>query len=136
MESLIDGDREVITADVVVYATGYRADDPLWLLGGGLTEACGRDLEGRLDVRRDYRVDTGSLADGTPVAVGIYVQGPTEHTHGISSTLLSNVAVRSGEIAGSIAGEQPVPPPAGTGDPGTGDAGSAPAAAGVTRTAL
>ncbi|TCK22554.1 lysine N(6)-hydroxylase/L-ornithine N(5)-oxygenase family protein [Pseudonocardia endophytica] len=102
VESLIDGEREVITADVVVYATGYRAGDPLWLLGGDLAEACNRDVEGRLDVRRDYRVGTDALADGTPVTVGIYVQGPTEHTHGISSTLLSNVAVRSGEIASSI----------------------------------
>ncbi|MET0187509.1 MAG: SidA/IucD/PvdA family monooxygenase [Pseudonocardia sediminis] len=102
VESLIDGEREVITADVVVYATGYRAGDPLWLLGGGLPEACGRDVAGRLDVRRDYRVGTDALADGTPVTAGIYLQGPTEHTHGISSTLLSNVAVRSGEIAGSI----------------------------------
>ncbi|MEU8074781.1 hypothetical protein AB0B31_04970 [Catellatospora citrea] len=33
---------------------------------------------------------------------GIYVQGPTEHTHGISSTLLSNTAVRAGEIARSL----------------------------------
>ncbi|MDN5914946.1 MAG: lysine N(6)-hydroxylase/L-ornithine N(5)-oxygenase family protein [Pseudonocardia sp.] len=102
VESLIDGGREVITADVVVYATGYRASDPLWLLGGGLSEACGRDVAGRLDIRRDYRVGTDSLADGTPVTAGIYLQGPTEHTHGISSTLLSNLAVRSGEIAGSI----------------------------------
>lgn len=110
VESLIDGEREVITADVVVYATGYRAGDPLWLLGGGLSEACGRDVAGRLDVRRDYRVGTDSLADGTVVTAGIYLQGPTEHTHGISSTLLSNVAVRSGEIASSIvSGEDSAP---------------------------
>ena len=115
VESLIDGQREVITADVVVYATGYRAVDPLWLLGADLAEACGRDVAGRLDVRRDYRVGTGALSDGTPVTAGIYVQGPTEHTHGISSTLLSNVAVRSGEIAESIVAGGPIEqePPAG-----------------------
>lgn len=114
VESLIDGSREVITVDVVVYATGYRCDDPVWLLGGGLPEACNRDAGGRLDVRRDYRVGTTELADGTPVTAGIYVQGPTEHTHGISSTLLSNVAVRSGEIASSITGDEPPHPPAGS----------------------
>ncbi|MDQ4116416.1 MAG: lysine N(6)-hydroxylase/L-ornithine N(5)-oxygenase family protein [Actinomycetota bacterium] len=113
VESLIDGSRQVITADVVVYATGYRSDDPVWLLGGGLPEACNRDSGGRLDVRRDYRVEAAALADGTPVTAGIYVQGPTEHTHGISSTLLSNVAVRSGEIARSIAGVKTASPPAG-----------------------
>ncbi len=113
VESLIDGEREVITADLVVYATGYRPGDPVWLLGGGLPEACSRDVSGRLDVRRDYRVGMGELADGTPVTAGIYVQGPTEHTHGISSTLLSNVAVRAGEIADAIAGDGVPEPPAG-----------------------
>ncbi|MEU6697817.1 SidA/IucD/PvdA family monooxygenase [Pseudonocardia sp. NPDC046786] len=102
VESLIDGSREVITADAVVYATGYRATDPLELLGGGLPAACLRDPAGRPDVRRDYRIGTAGLADGTPVRAGIYVQGPTEHTHGITSTLLSNIAVRSGEIVGSL----------------------------------
>ncbi|MFP5022124.1 lysine N(6)-hydroxylase/L-ornithine N(5)-oxygenase family protein [Pseudonocardia phyllosphaerae] len=134
VESLIDGQREVITADVVVYATGYQPGDPLWLLGGGLPEACGRDVAGRLDVRRDYRVGTHTLADGTPVTAGIYVQGPTEHTHGISSTLLSNVAVRSGEIARSIAGTPVTTEPAGApaadpaGTPGADPAGTAAAA--------
>ncbi|MFP5020243.1 lysine N(6)-hydroxylase/L-ornithine N(5)-oxygenase family protein [Pseudonocardia phyllosphaerae] len=102
VESLIDGSREVITADAVVYATGYHPKDPLSLLGGGLPEACGRDSEGRLDIRRDYRIGTTAMADGTPVTAGLYVQGPTEHTHGITSTLLSNIAVRSGEVVSSI----------------------------------
>ncbi|ALL76430.1 MULTISPECIES: SidA/IucD/PvdA family monooxygenase [unclassified Pseudonocardia] len=104
VESLIDGSREVIAADAVVYATGYQATDPLWLLGGGLPGACGRDGSGRLDVRRDYKVGTTELADGTAVRAGIYLQGPTEHTHGITSTLLSNIAVRSGEVVASLAG--------------------------------
>jgi len=46
------------------------------------------------------------IADVTPSASGsdaaIYVQGGTEHTHGISSSLLSNVAVRTGEIVESM----------------------------------
>ncbi|MEQ3552963.1 SidA/IucD/PvdA family monooxygenase [Pseudonocardia nematodicida] len=107
VESLLDGSREVLTADAVVYATGYRASDPLELLGGGLPEACGKDSAGRLDVLRDYRIGTTELADGTPVHAGIYVQGPTEHTHGITSSLLSNIAVRSGEIVGSLVGAEP-----------------------------
>jgi L-ornithine N5-oxygenase len=31
------------------------------------------------------------------------LQGGTEHTHGISSSLLSNIAVRTGEIVKSVA---------------------------------
>ncbi len=105
VESLIDGEREVLTADVVVYATGYRPTDPLWLLAGDLGRACARDAFGRLEIRRDYRLATGRLTDGAPLAAGLYVQGATEHTHGISSTLLSNLAVRSGEIVASIAAD-------------------------------
>jgi L-ornithine N5-oxygenase len=33
---------------------------------------------------------------------GIYLQGGTEHTHGLTSSLLSNIAIRTGEIADSI----------------------------------
>lgn len=97
VESLIDGARDVLSADLVVYATGYRPADPCGLLGD-LAARCLRDADGRLDIRRDYRVAT----DPT-ITAGIYVQGATEHTHGLSSTLLSNVAVRSGEIAASVA---------------------------------
>jgi L-ornithine N5-oxygenase len=97
VESMIDGSREVITADLVVFATGYRPSDPCELLGG-LADACVRDDAGRLRVERDYRVATTS-----DVTAGIYVQGATEHSHGLSSTLLSTIAVRTGEIADSIA---------------------------------
>lgn len=109
IESMIDGIREVLTADLVIYATGYRPTDPLWLLGDDLAAVCARDGEGRLSIRRDYRIATGAFADGTPFSAGIFVQGPTEHTHGISSTLLSNVAVRSGEIVESICAGDRVP---------------------------
>ncbi|MBJ7352623.1 MAG: L-lysine 6-monooxygenase, partial [Rhodococcus sp.] len=34
----------------------------------------------------------------------IYLQGGTEHTHGLTSSLLSNIAVRSGEIVKSAVG--------------------------------
>ena len=98
VESMIDGGREVLSADIVVYATGYRPTDPRALLGD-LTARCHRDAAGRLKIRRDYRVVTDP-----DLRAGIYVQGATEHTHGLSSTLLSNIAVRTGEIAGSIAG--------------------------------
>lgn len=96
VESLVDGSREVLTADLVVYATGYLPSDPCRLLGD-LASRCLRDARGRLGVRRDYRVATD---DG--LTAGIYVQGATEHTHGLSSTSLSNIAVRSGEIAASV----------------------------------
>ncbi|WP_308283536.1 lysine N(6)-hydroxylase/L-ornithine N(5)-oxygenase family protein, partial [Pseudonocardia nigra] len=51
VESLIDGGREVLTADLVVYATGYRPSDPCRLLRD-LARVCHRDAAGRLAVQR------------------------------------------------------------------------------------
>jgi L-ornithine N5-oxygenase len=96
IESLATGQRTVLDADVVVYATGYRPADPLPLLGD-TAAYCRRDDWGRLRVGRDYRVATAP-----ELACGIYLQGGTEHTHGITSALLSNTAVRVGEILASI----------------------------------
>ncbi|MGW6932320.1 lysine N(6)-hydroxylase/L-ornithine N(5)-oxygenase family protein [Lentzea sp. NPDC054927] len=96
IESLADGGRLPIDADVIVYATGYRPANPVRLLGG-LADHCERDERGRLKVTRDYRVVTNNEISG-----GIYLQGGTEHTHGITSSLLSNTAVRVGEILDSV----------------------------------
>ncbi|MFC4533407.1 lysine N(6)-hydroxylase/L-ornithine N(5)-oxygenase family protein [Sphaerisporangium dianthi] len=98
VRSLANGETERLRADAVVYATGYRPVDPLDLLGaaGGY---CRRDERGALRVGRDHRVETTGDMD-----CGIYLQGATEHTHGITSTLLSTTAVRAGEILGSILG--------------------------------
>ncbi|MGW7288374.1 lysine N(6)-hydroxylase/L-ornithine N(5)-oxygenase family protein [Streptomyces sp. NPDC054847] len=107
VESLVTGERTPLDADVVVYATGYRTADTLGLLGE-VQQFCHRDDEGRVRVERDYRVATDPQ-----LRCGIYLQGGTEHTHGITSSLLSNTAVRVGEILGSILdrGEGPAAAP-------------------------
>lgn len=97
VEFLPTGERTVLDSDVLVYATGYRSADPLDVLGGEVGGLCMQDREGRLRIGRDYRVATPAK-----VRCGIYVQGATEHTHGISSTLISNAAVRVGEIIQSL----------------------------------
>ncbi|MFG1710767.1 lysine N(6)-hydroxylase/L-ornithine N(5)-oxygenase family protein [Nonomuraea sp. M3C6] len=98
VEFLPTGERTVLEADVLVYATGYRPGDPLTLLGA-IGEHCERLPSGALRVERDYRIATS-----THLRCGIYVQGATEHTHGLTSTLLSNTAVRAGEIVDAVAG--------------------------------
>ncbi|MGN9790256.1 lysine N(6)-hydroxylase/L-ornithine N(5)-oxygenase family protein [Streptomyces sp. OZ13] len=107
VESLVTGERTPLDADVVVYATGYRTADTLGLLGE-VRQFCHRDDEGRVRVERDYRVATDPQ-----LRCGIYLQGGTEHTHGITSSLLSNTAVRVGEILRSILdrGEGPAAAP-------------------------
>jgi L-ornithine N5-oxygenase len=44
---------------------------------------------------------------GEGLRAGVYVQGGTEHAHGRTSTLLSAVAVRSGQIAAAIGASVP-----------------------------
>jgi L-ornithine N5-oxygenase len=87
---------EVLECDAVVYATGF-IPMPLPDILGDLYEPgeFGMNLP---ELTRDYRLQTSR-----EIAGAIYLQGGTEHTHGLSSSLLSNVAVRSGEIVESIA---------------------------------
>ncbi|GAA1805354.1 lysine N(6)-hydroxylase/L-ornithine N(5)-oxygenase family protein [Actinomadura chokoriensis] len=92
------GETADLEADALVYATGYRERDPFDLLGeaGG---DCLAGPDGRPVVERDYRIATRPGR-----AWSVYLQGATEHSHGIASSLLSMTAVRTGEIVRSIAG--------------------------------
>ncbi len=100
LECLASGERTELTCDAVVLATGYRPVCPLGLLGQARS-LCMTCVGGMVDVHRDYRIAT------TPATrAGIYLQGATEHTHGLGSTLLSNTAVRAGEILASILGHR------------------------------
>ncbi|GAA2889725.1 lysine/ornithine N-monooxygenase [Actinoplanes cyaneus] len=106
VEHLPTGERTPLEADAIVYATGYRPVDVTRLLGTAGAH-CRRDDQNLLRVERDYRVVTDP-----DLRAGIYLQGGTEHVHGITSTLLSAVAVRSGEIVASLAAasREPLPP--------------------------
>ncbi|UBU08824.1 lysine N(6)-hydroxylase/L-ornithine N(5)-oxygenase family protein [Nonomuraea gerenzanensis] len=97
VEFLPTGERTLLETDVLVYATGYRPADPLTLLGEA-GRFCERLPGGGVRLDRDYRVVTSAA-----MRCGIYVQGASEHTHGLTSTLLSATAVRVGEIAESVA---------------------------------
>ncbi|MFS8099414.1 lysine N(6)-hydroxylase/L-ornithine N(5)-oxygenase family protein [Lentzea alba] len=99
IQSQVTGEQEFLDTDLVLLATGYDEAAPIL---GSLDETCARDEEGRLVVGRDYRVKSSLRG-------GIYLQGGTEHSHGITSSLLSNVAVRSGEILASVLTNTPVP---------------------------
>ncbi|WP_447040405.1 lysine N(6)-hydroxylase/L-ornithine N(5)-oxygenase family protein [Streptomyces sp. DSM 118878] len=101
--SLVTGEETHLDADVVVCATGYSPADPLGLLGD-VAGRCLRDEAGRVRVERDYRVATDP-----ELTCGIYLQGGTEHTHGITSSLLSNIAIRVGEILDSVLDRRAAP---------------------------
>jgi L-ornithine N5-monooxygenase len=102
VEALTTHEKTVLDCDVLVYATGYRPIDPLALLGD-LATRCHRDETGRPAVARDYRVETDP-----ELHAGLYLQGSiVEHSHGLSQSLLSNAAVRAGQILDSIVAEIP-----------------------------
>lgn len=97
IESRSTGEAHGLIADMLVCATGYRSIDPTRLLGD-VAPYCRRDECGRLRLERSYRV-----VMAPEVQASIFVQGPSEHTHGVSSTVLSNIAGRAGEIVATIA---------------------------------
>ncbi|MET9497734.1 lysine N(6)-hydroxylase/L-ornithine N(5)-oxygenase family protein [Streptomyces sp. NPDC006552] len=96
LRSLLDDRTEDLAVDALVFATGYDGLDPARLLGD-FDRHFQRDAAGRHRVERDYR-----LVAASDLSCGVYLQGGTEHSHGLTSSLLSNIAVRSGEIADSI----------------------------------
>jgi len=96
VQSLVNGEVSALEAEIVVFATGYHNADPYAILGD-VAELCHTDDQGRPRVERDYRAATDPR-----LRCGIYLQGGTEHTHGITSALLSNTAIRVGEILDSV----------------------------------
>jgi L-ornithine N5-oxygenase len=97
VRNLIDNTTETVRCDAVVYATGYAPIDvPAFL--GEVASCYEFDAQGRPVATRDYKLVARPGAPGD-----IYLNGATvEHSHGLGATLLSNVAVRSGEIAAAI----------------------------------
>ncbi|TGD90072.1 L-lysine 6-monooxygenase [Mycolicibacterium sp. CH28] len=80
-----------IDCDAVIYATGFVPAPLRGILGDLYDDLVLED--GQPAVARDYRLLTTQ-----PTSGGLYIQGNTEHTHGLTSSLLSNIAIRSGEI--------------------------------------
>ncbi|WP_104477850.1 SidA/IucD/PvdA family monooxygenase [Actinokineospora auranticolor] len=105
IQFLPTGETETLECDAVVYATGFLPADVFGLLGRAAS-VCEQDADGRPVVDRDYRLRT---VPG--VRAGIYVQG-SEHSHGLTATLLSTTAVRVGEILDSVVNGSPEPAPA------------------------
>ncbi|MFC1415021.1 lysine N(6)-hydroxylase/L-ornithine N(5)-oxygenase family protein [Streptacidiphilus sp. N1-12] len=103
VEFLPTGEREVLSADLLVYATGYRPQE-LGPLLGEAAKLCVHEDGEAVRVGRDHRVELTTAAEA-----GLYLQGGTEHTHGLSSTLLSTTAVRAGEILDSVLARAPRP---------------------------
>ncbi len=96
LQSLIEGESRELETDALVFATGYDSMEPSRLLGN-IDQHFLRNRAGLHRMERNYRMaTTGTLP------FDVYLQGGTEHTHGLTSSLLSNLAMRSGEIVDSV----------------------------------
>ena len=92
------GDRplQTVEADYVVFATGYNIElDPQLITKLRRYFVHGGD--GRLVCDRQYRIVTTKDFLPRVIALGI-----NEATHGIGDTLLSNMAVRAGEVISAL----------------------------------
>lgn len=120
VDGFIDtADEEVLEVDLVVAATGYKRTAHIDILKDTwnmLPKTISRSSEftkpvagwnvyteqgeRKLSVGRDYKVkfNPGTVADDA----GVWLQGCNEGTHGLSDTLLSVLATRSGEMVNNI----------------------------------
>lgn len=95
MRDLMTGQVNTLRADLVVFGSGYTQADPFALFGEDSRWYC---CNGQYpDVLRDYQ--WRPRQEGVPM---VFLNGGVEHTHGLTSSLLSNLAVRSGEILTSL----------------------------------
>lgn len=83
--------------DGMFIATGYSYDSHLELLKP-LQEYIEFDNNGNVEVDANYRAVTKSN-----FAPHIYLQGPNEHKHGLSDTLLSMMSIRADKIVSDMA---------------------------------
>lgn len=84
--------------DAVVCATGYDFSHAETMLRE-LEPYLRRGVDGALEVRRDY-----SVATDDAFRPRIFLHGAAEHTHGLTSTLLSLLPYRAAEILQASAG--------------------------------
>lgn len=93
-----------LEVDAVVFATGFRAADPREMLGPGIDHASAFDGDLPI-VARDYSLRLPGL-EGR-----LFLNGGVQHSHGLSSSLLSNLSVRAAEILTAASQARSLRPP-------------------------
>lgn len=97
IEDCVGGNIRRLQVDHLICATGYEPVAPQSLFSDALRVLVDADPGGKPALLRDYRIRTDPR-----LCAAIYLQGDCEETHGLSATLLSNLAVRAGEIRASL----------------------------------
>ncbi|KAE8145797.1 L-ornithine N(5)-monooxygenase [Aspergillus avenaceus] len=101
-DSIVGDGKETLEVDALMVATGYNRNVHEQLLKG--VQHLRPTHQERWVPNREYRVDL----DPSKVSAqsGIWLQGCNEQTHGLSDSLLSILASRSGEMVNSIFGSE------------------------------
>lgn len=102
MHNAFDHADEVVSADVVILATGYRYVLPPCL--ASMESSIERDDEGNIKLAEDYSVSWSG-----PPSRRIYMQNAGRHSHGIADPQLSLAAWRSAVIVNSLLGREIYP---------------------------
>lgn len=97
LRSMETGAVESQRADYLICATGFQPRSIIPLLSDDLRRSIAIRSDGQPHFGRAY-----DLRFNDAVAAKIYSVGMCEQTHGLSATLISNMAVRAGEIAVDI----------------------------------
>lgn len=97
IDNALDGTHSEMQVDYLICATGFHTRSVLDLMSDALTAKAALDKSGYPVFERDY-----SLAMTGMNEPAIYAPHMCETQHGLTATLLSNMAVRSGEIVESI----------------------------------
>jgi L-ornithine N5-oxygenase len=97
LNDLFSGGVLRVAADYVICATGFRPRSPLELMAPALADRICIDDNGLPRLDRDYRIKVTD--DRLPPCFSI---GTAEASHGLSATLISNMAVRAGELAHAL----------------------------------
>ncbi|GAA4782535.1 lysine N(6)-hydroxylase/L-ornithine N(5)-oxygenase family protein [Corynebacterium canis] len=92
LRNAMTGEETTMQPDLVVFATGFEETPIADFIDPASASVITTD---HVSVGRDYRLPTTTN-------VGVYLNGGVERTHGLSSSLLSNVAIRAADILNSI----------------------------------
>jgi L-ornithine N5-oxygenase len=97
LDHALERSSSTLEVDYLICATGFRSRSVIGLMSDELKLLVRRDVNGAPHFERDYSMPL----TGEPDLV-IFAPDMCEPTHGLTSTLISNMATRSGEIVESL----------------------------------
>ncbi|MFG1481705.1 SidA/IucD/PvdA family monooxygenase [Halobacteriovorax sp. HFRX-2_2] len=97
VDNLLNQNKEIIEADIVILATGFKSVLPSFL--EGLSDKIAKDSQGRIIVGQDYSIQT-TIENGK-----IYSMNFSRHGHGVADPQTSLMSWRSAMIANDLVGE-------------------------------